>query len=90
MVMVPLVLHAAACWEKDWGVGEAEALREDRCVLRQQVKVHRGRAHYCSCCCSGSHWGGGWAGCPVRPPGGPGASPPAGPGECLRPLLPGW
>lgn len=19
MVMVPLVLHAAACWEKDWG-----------------------------------------------------------------------
>lgn len=57
MVMVPLALHAAACWEKVLGDRRgAEALEEDQCVLRQQVKVHRGQARCCSCCCSDSHW----------------------------------
>lgn len=49
MVMVPLELHAAACWEKDEGRRRrrraAEALSEDPCVLRQQVKVHQDQAH---------------------------------------------
>lgn len=68
MVMAPLVVHAAACWE--WTEGE-------QCVLRQRVKVHQGRAHCCSCYI-GFHWVGGLGGCPVHPLVGQGASPPAG------------
>lgn len=29
MVMVPLVLHAAACWEKDWGSRRGRGIERD-------------------------------------------------------------
>lgn len=37
MVMVPLELHAAACWEEDWGDGEGEGLP----LLTRPVKVRQ-------------------------------------------------